>query len=778
MSESSSSTAWDKLAAWLVLLSLTLLLFAAALPSDQLLSFRDAGHLYLAIKTRTAEALQTGQLPTWEERMGCGWPFLADPVSQVFYPANLLFLFLSPVQGLKYFVLLHLAGAGWALMLLARDFGVSRSAALVGGLLFLGSGAVVSQHWSPPWIAGLPWLLISMAYTRRLLLGRGSWNSVALLAGSLALMILAGAFELVVPFVAYGIAEMILAFFDKASTPTDPPSHFGHRMLPRMGWGILAGGIAAGLAAWQLLPTFELFWLSSRSSGLPTSLSSIWSLHPGRLLELVAPHLFGNAAVEVPWTALLRPSFFANRPFLAGIYLGVPTLALALGGCRRLIPRQAMFLAAMLLSTLLLSLGDETPLFALIRELLPGVALFRYPAKIFTLTMIPIAILAAAGADGLLRGRKEIRRLVLMGALGLAILLLLCSLLGLAYRDGIVEWIGEGIARENLDLDQIEVWHQAMAAILRGLVTALIFLTVAVMMDRTLRPLKLSLLCLLIILDLGLANRSLVATTSTDAHLSRPPSLPAVEQFNEASGTVRIGHSLPGTGNLLYEPHLLLLQGYRVSDSYGSMQLASEAMFEIELREHPVRLLQLRSTRFALEPGQGAVPFQVRAVTDSLPRALVIPTATAALNDQFGARYLRSPDFDPRREVVLSDIPLEVLEWVDPSNRTPSPGAVLMTVDEPNEIRLEAQAEVASYLLLNDSWFPGWQATVNGRPVPIHRANLMFRAVQIPAGGSEVLFTYRPQSVRAGLQVSGLSLLLLGWLFWESYRTKKGQRPD
>ncbi|MEE8160492.1 MAG: YfhO family protein, partial [Acidobacteriota bacterium] len=611
-----------------------------------------------------------------------------------------------------------------------------------------------------------------------LLLGRGSWSSVALLAVSLALMILAGAFELVVPFVAYGAAELLLAFFDKASGTTGPPARYGHRMLPRMGWVILAGGIAAGLAACQLLPTFELFWFSSRSSGLPISLSSIWSLHPGRLLELVAPHLFGNAAVEVPWTALLRPSVFANHPFLAGIYVGVPTLALALGGFRRLIPRHTMFLAAMLLTTLLLSLGDETPLFGLVRELLPGVALFRYPAKFFTLTMIPIAILAAAGADGLLRGRKEIRRLVLMGALGLAILLLLCSLLGLVCRDGIVEWIGEGIARENLDLDQIEVWHQAMAALLRGLVTALIFLTAAVMMDRTPRPLKLPLLCLLILLDLGLANRTLVATTSTDAHLSRPPSLPAAEQFHEASGTVRIGHSLPGTANLLYEPHLLLLQGYRVADSYGSMQLASEAVFEIELREHPVRLLQLRSARFALDRGQGAEPFQVRKVADSLPRALVIPTATAALDDQFGARYLRSPDFDPRREVILSDIPLEVLEWVDPSNRIPSPGGVLMTVDEPNEIRLEAQAEAASYLLLNDSWFPGWQATVNGRQVPIHRANLMFRAVQIPAGRSEVIFTYRPQSVRAGLQVSGLSLLLLGWLFWESYRARKGQRSD
>ena len=114
VSESNSSTAWDRLAALLVLFSLAFLLFAAALPSDQLLSFRDAGHLYLAIKTRTADALRAGQLPTWEERMGCGWPFLADPVSQVLYPANLLFLFLSPVQGLKYFVLLHLAGAGWA----------------------------------------------------------------------------------------------------------------------------------------------------------------------------------------------------------------------------------------------------------------------------------------------------------------------------------------------------------------------------------------------------------------------------------------------------------------------------------------------------------------------------------------------------------------------------------------------------------------------------------------------------------------------------------------
>jgi hypothetical protein len=65
----------------------------------------------------------------------------------------------------------------------------------------------------------------------------------------------------------------------------------------------------------------------------------------------------------------------------------------------------------------------------------------------------------------------------------------------------------------------------------------------------------------------------------------------------------------------------------------------------------------------------------------------------------------------------------------------------------------------AGTLILSDAFYPGWRATVDGRPVPVHQvraANL--RAVPVPAGAEFVTFHYAPGSVRWGLLVSGLTL--------------------
>jgi len=60
---------------------------------------------------------------------------------------------------------------------------------------------------------------------------------------------------------------------------------------------------------------------------------------------------------------------------------------------------------------------------------------------------------------------------------------------------------------------------------------------------------------------------------------------------------------------------------------------------------------------------------------------------------------------------------------------------------------------------LADSDYPGWAATVDDEPTPIYRANLAFRAVQVPAGVHTVEFTYRPWWMLAGAFVSVVSLL-------------------
>ena len=81
---------------------------------------------------------------------------------------------------------------------------------------------------------------------------------------------------------------------------------------------------------------------------------------------------------------------------------------------------------------------------------------------------------------------------------------------------------------------------------------------------------------------------------------------------------------------------------------------------------------------------------------------------------------------------------------------------------EPDDVRIDASLPRSGYLLLLDTCFPGWSATVNGEPAPILRADYNFRAVSLPAGGSTVCFSYRPESLRIGLYLCALGILALG----------------
>ncbi len=79
----------------------------------------------------------------------------------------------------------------------------------------------------------------------------------------------------------------------------------------------------------------------------------------------------------------------------------------------------------------------------------------------------------------------------------------------------------------------------------------------------------------------------------------------------------------------------------------------------------------------------------------------------------------------------------------------------------PERVVIRARSERPSFLILKDSYYPGWQAAVNGEPAEIVATNLLFRGVPVPAGESEVVFWYGPQSWQTGLRLS-----LAGSLLW------------
>jgi uncharacterized membrane protein YfhO len=83
--------------------------------------------------------------------------------------------------------------------------------------------------------------------------------------------------------------------------------------------------------------------------------------------------------------------------------------------------------------------------------------------------------------------------------------------------------------------------------------------------------------------------------------------------------------------------------------------------------------------------------------------------------------------------------------------------------DLPTVVEVEVEAESSGALVLADSWYPGWRATVDGSPAEVVPADLALRAVLVPAGRSTVVFRYRPAWLVPGILLSLLAAACLIW---------------
>lgn len=87
-----------------------------------------------------------------------------------------------------------------------------------------------------------------------------------------------------------------------------------------------------------------------------------------------------------------------------------------------------------------------------------------------------------------------------------------------------------------------------------------------------------------------------------------------------------------------------------------------------------------------------------------------------------------------------------------------APGRVLEVTRGTAEVRIEAEADGPALLVVQDAWWPGWRAELDGRPVEVLAADALVRAVPWPAGRHRLRLTYDPAGVRRGrwLSLAGL----------------------
>jgi hypothetical protein len=207
----------------------------------------------------------------------------------------------------------------------------------------------------------------------------------------------------------------------------------------------------------------------------------------------------------------------------------------------------------------------------------------------------------------------------------------------------------------------------------------------------------------------------------------------------------------------------------------------------------PRRALTATGTRFVmtataerddLKLVSGASPVRVYAVDDALPRATFLPASWVITADEPEThRRLRDASHDVGRHVMLppnASIPRASLaSAAAPAATTNQAGAGSAEYARPSsdDIVVRVRAAEPGVLRVLESWDPGWQATVNGKPADVLRADDVFLAVALNPGEHEVRFRFSTPGATTGLVLSLASAGLLACLLLFTWRAPRASAP-
>ncbi len=789
---------------WVSVATLAFLVVAVAFAFDDLLRddrlpfYRDLLAFVLPLKHFLGESLREGVFPLWNPWIFMGTPFLASLQTGVLYPPSVLLILPFPL-GFNLFAFAHyliaLAGA-WSFF---RSRELSPVASAIGAVTFVVGGYLVSvlnltSHLQAA--AWLPWLLWSW---QRFVDSRSSLR-LAGFAVLLAVEILAGAPEIFLMSLALlGAWTVCLQARDRVDTL-------------RLGLGLGASlALAACLSAAQILPTAELLAESNRRNFLPYGEVSAWALQPISLLQLVIPHSAGIAA-----HGSLHPFLESGLAWLSSIYIGLVPLCLM---CAGLVTGRGRFFwgAAIVLATLL-ALGDHTPLFRVLYEEAPGLfGKFRYPEKFLFVAHAAAAVMAAEGAERILRDDRRALRI----AVTAAATLFGVALLGLGIRwldpSGFVWLLGVLKAGNLMSGELAPLAFDVVFKLGRVVLFLGCFLTVCTLSARgRIGASPRSILLLVLVaadlvpthhnLNLSIgwsqlvggselldveslrADRGLVFHYQTTSLPNERGERIPVAGLQEWQGVMNLG-DLEGdviAGWRSHRPNVGMVQKIRALGGLEGIQPASDhflrAVLEVLPRDKAVGLLRLYGASYlvgqepldvaGLEPAgtTGAshpVSYAYR-VSDPIPSAYLVSRLEHATSQLDAVNHLIRPSFQPRDRAVVEELPEG---WRDGAVVN---GGVKVVADESQGTLLRVKTETPAFLVLNESFFPGWICDVNGTATRIVRTNALVRGVAVPPGEHLVRFRYRPESFRRGAFLSSLGIAILAaWIGFSLARRRR-----
>jgi hypothetical protein len=713
-----------------------------------------------------------GRLPTWNPYVGAGAPLLANYQTAVFYPPNWLFLLLPDPQAMSWIAVLHVLWAGVGMWLFAGALGLPTFGRAISALSYALSGYLMARLSSFPTADAVAWMPWVFWLVHRVIFERKACD-VGWLALVFGMQLLTGHAQTTL-YSSFGVGLYALWCATSQQRRDRALDRFYGLVL--VGVGMVLG---AAVAAIQIVPTAEYLLESQRSGGLDYKTLTNLSYHPLRLFTLFSPNFFGTPA---DGSYLAKGIYFEDAAYIGFIPM-VSALAAVIGWFRkRKMPDEhptftsVPFWALLALLALIVAFGRYTPLFRLLYDDVPTFDAFREPVRWLILTVFSLSVLAGIGTGHWGRGKWVVfwSRLASAGGGALVIMALVA------------------LHVMHLDSENLRVLAQGML-VLGCWITVAGLLTLTQPLDPVISPSPRSPLLwrvtvvIVVALDLAWMAHGLNPTVPTDFFDVKKDTAVAGRtywfdqyQHDVTFGSEESAQKLAAQGKQPIEGYFDVTD-YRIATRNWREVRASglpniNMLDRVPSLSNNDPLLPAHYSQYIdliEELGADAGPLlQAAGVTqvygtvpdgwqgenpavapyaDQVAQAWLVPEALWLDSDAAIQDALRDPNWDPMQTVILSGNHENILS-------ESGGGTITVIESSPTQRRYQVTADSAEYLVIAETWYPGWSVTVNGKKADLYRTNLAFQAVAVPAGESEITLSYNLRHWRLGAAVTVLSL--------------------
>lgn len=663
--------------------------------------------------------IQAGRFPLWDPHIWSGQPLIGQTQPGPLFPLNLIF-FETPMRDgyLKfsqlnfYWAGIHFLAALFAYLLL-RDLGLSQASGVMGGVVFAFGGFVGSVAWLDVVNGGI-WAPLVMLFVWRALRGLRPWANGAMGGLVLGVAWLSGHHEI-----------PILLSLMTAGCWAWRLRH--DRTL--IGPGTLFFVVTFLIGAVQTLPTFEFGRLSLRWVGIehvvgwgdkiPYRVHTIYSLPVKGLLATFLPS-FGT--------------FADASPFIGCVATALALFAIAARWSDPMVKMSTAIAAV----TVVYALGAFGPLQGAMYAVLPIVDKARIPSRATLVLNFALAVLAAYGLETILResgsaALRTMRRILIsfgLAVVGVAVTATIFKpdIDDRTFLAGAVCVAGFALLTgwQRGALSRITVFAGLLVLVLTELTNG----APALYSDST-KP------------D---GNRFLKTLTQ---HADVVAYLRSLKE-----GPLRVNVDDQAIGANFGDWH-------DIDMMYGYVAGVSANVFAHEM--HTPRTQELFSiTHFLSTKAERAGQQEVFRGKDGvnvyrnpnvLPRVRIVHEARSVLDASWLRVGVQNPEVDLSKTALLIGKP-PVLQSCAGEEQA---RIAARTTDW---LRIEVTAACRGLVVLAETMYPGWEATVDGRPVEMWEAYGAMRSVVVDAGNHVVEMKFRPHSVYWGAALSVLGVVL------------------